>query len=297
MRVSRCLFPINLRSAYLESTGNRKLELSEPQHANVSYILRRSASVKLRVIVPLLLLTAAAFAIHGYHPAVEDAEIYVPAIQKILDPALFPFNQEFFETHARMTFFPNLIASSVRISHVSLEFALLFWYTLTVFLLLTACWKLAEQLFDQDRARWAGSLATALLTLPVAGTAIYIMDDYLNPRSIALVCAAFAIENALKKRYVAVAAWTLLGAAVHPLMSVFALSLIAVIVWFRDFGGYPMFERAAPAAACLLPLGILSGSRLRPIVQSSRLDLTFFCSNGSGTSGSELLGLLRCCGG
>src|ERR1700758_5078823 len=34
----------------------------------------------------LFLLSAAAIAIHGYHPFVEDAEIYVPAIKKLLNP-------------------------------------------------------------------------------------------------------------------------------------------------------------------------------------------------------------------
>jgi len=58
----------------------------------------------------LSLLSAAAVLIHGYHPFVEDAEIYVPGIKKLLNPALYPYNAEFFASHAKLTFFPNLIA-------------------------------------------------------------------------------------------------------------------------------------------------------------------------------------------
>ena len=40
----------------------------------------------------LLLLAFAAILVHGYHPGAEDAEIYLPGIEKRLDPSLFPAN-------------------------------------------------------------------------------------------------------------------------------------------------------------------------------------------------------------
>jgi glyoxalase/bleomycin resistance protein/dioxygenase superfamily protein len=42
----------------------------------------------------LLALTFAALLVHGYHPGVEDGEIYLPGIKKILNPALYPFGSE-----------------------------------------------------------------------------------------------------------------------------------------------------------------------------------------------------------
>ena len=47
-------------------------------------------------IFGLLLLTAIALLIHGYHPYAEDSEIYLPGVLKILNPSLFPANAEFF---------------------------------------------------------------------------------------------------------------------------------------------------------------------------------------------------------
>jgi hypothetical protein len=216
--------------------------------------------LKLKDLAILMLLAVAALAVHGYHPAVEDATVYNPGILKILNPSLFPFGAEFFETHARLTIYPHLMAAMVRISHAPLEFVLLFWHLASIFLLLLACWKLSEQLFEQTSARWAGvALVAALLTMPVAGTSLYVMDEYLNPRSIAIFCAVFAVDAALRRRFLAVALWTIVSAPIHPWMSVFGLSLVAVIFLFQQFGRFEGFSgilRRAPAMLFFLPFGL-----------------------------------------
>ena len=89
----------------------------------------RSPGLKLKDFCLLSLLTLGALLVHGYHPWVEDAEIYLPGVEKILHPELFPFNAQFFESHAHLTFFPNFVATSVRLSHLPLIFVLLFWHT------------------------------------------------------------------------------------------------------------------------------------------------------------------------
>jgi len=133
----------------------------------------------------LLGITVAAVAVHGYHPYVEDAEIYLPGIKKLLNPALYPQNAGFFSSHAGMTLFPNLIAASIRISHLPFDVALFAWQFLCVFLLLLACWKIGRLVFGDAVASWGGvGLVASMLTIPVAGTALYIMDQYLNTRSL-----------------------------------------------------------------------------------------------------------------
>ena len=72
---------------------------------------------KSRDLLWLLLLTLGALLVQGYHPFAEDAEIYLPGVEKILHPELFPVGREFFLSHARMTFFPNVIALSLRVTH------------------------------------------------------------------------------------------------------------------------------------------------------------------------------------
>jgi len=137
--------------------------------------------LKARPAFYLLLLTAGALIVHGYHPYAEDAAFYVPPVKKLLDPALYPYGAEFFESHASLTFFPNLIAGSVRALHLPLDVVLLVWHLLTVYLFLLGCWKVSCLCFDAEPARWCSvALVAALLTMPVAGTALFLMDQYVN---------------------------------------------------------------------------------------------------------------------
>jgi len=120
---------------------------------------------KIKRFIGLLLLTVVALLIHGYHPYAEDAEIYLPGVLKILNPSLFPANAEFFGEHAGHTLYPNLIAFSVRATHLPLPWAAFLWHLVSIFLLLAASWRLASALFqsespepespDNERARWA----------------------------------------------------------------------------------------------------------------------------------------------
>lgn len=179
----------------------------------------------------LLLLTIAALLIHGYHPKTEDAEIYIPGIVKILHPSYYPFGQEFFETHAHLTFFPNLIAWTVRLTHLSLDWALFLWYLASVFLFLLACWKIASKCFLSQAGRWAAVvMVAALLTLPVAGTALYIFDAYLNPRSFSAFGIVFAIDAVLERKYFATTFWLILTAIIQPLMVVFGVALVVLLL-------------------------------------------------------------------
>jgi hypothetical protein len=200
----------------------------------------------------LLGLTAAALFVHGYHPGVEDGAIYLPGVEKILNPQLFPFNAQFFESHAHLTFFPNLIAASVRLTHLPLLYALFFWHLISIFLLLFACWELAQRVFNEKIACYAGvALVGALLTLPVAGTALYIMDQYPNPRNLTAFVGVLAITKVLDRKYITALLLLLFGAAIHPLMSVFAFSFCILLLYVEKF------KIRQPMVACLLPLGLL----------------------------------------
>jgi hypothetical protein len=180
--------------------------------------------LNIKRISGLLLLTAVALLIHGYHPYAEDAEIYLPGVLKILNPSLFPANAEFFGEHAGHSLYPNLIAFSVRVTHLPLPWAAFLWHLLSIFLLLAATWRLASALFDEETARWgAVALMAALLTLPIAGTFLYILDQYLNPRNLAAFAALFAVAEVLHKKYGRAALWLAFAAAMHPFMASFAI--------------------------------------------------------------------------
>jgi hypothetical protein len=186
---------------------------------------------KTRDFFSLLLLTMGALLVQGYHPFAEDAEIYLPGVERILHPNLFPVGREFFLSHASMTFFPNVVALSLRITHLPLEAGLLLWHLASIFLLLLACWELSRLLFSSASARWAGvCMIAALLSLPVAGTALYIMDQYLNPRNLAAFAGVFMLVRTLEKKYIRALFWLLFAACMHPLMWVFPFSFCLLFV-------------------------------------------------------------------
>ena len=207
--------------------------------------------MKLKDFLLLSLLTLGALLVHGYHPWAEDAEIYLPGVEKVLHPELFPFNAEFFEAHAHLTFFPNVVAASVRLSHLPLEVVLFVWQVTSIFLLLLACWQLGGKCFTDQKARWAGvGLVAALLTLPVTGTGLYILDQYTNPRNLVAGAAIFMIAKVLDGKYFQAGLIFACAAAIHPLMPAFALSYCAVVLCIKEF------DRRFATLACLLPFGI-----------------------------------------
>src|SRR6266542_497133 len=101
-----------------------------------------------------------------------------------------------------MSLLPNLVAASVRLSHLSVDWVMFFWHTLSIFLLLLACLQLSRILFSEKRAQWAGvTLLAALLTLPVAGTVLSIAHQYVIPIALALFAGIFAITGIIKPKY------------------------------------------------------------------------------------------------
>jgi hypothetical protein len=211
----------------------------------------QNLSLSIKHIASLVLLTAIALLIHGYHPFAEDAEIYLPGVLKILNPGLFPVNAEFFGEHAGHTLYPNLIAFSVRATHLPLPWAAFLWHLISIFLLLAASWRLASALFEDERARWAAvALMAALLTLPIAGTELYILDQFLNPRNLAAYAALFAVAEVLHRKYGRATLWLVFAAVMHPFMASFA---IAFCVWLIVLDRY--HPRLLGFAAAL-PFGI-----------------------------------------
>jgi len=186
---------------------------------------------KSKTAILLSLLTAVSLFTHGYHPYAEDSEIYLPGVERILNPQLFPVGREFFQSHASLTLFPNLVAWSMRATHLPFEAGLFMWHVASIFLLLLACWELSGVLFSTSRAQWGVvCLIAGLLTVPVAGTALYVMDQYLNPRNLAAFAGVFAVAGILEKKYLRAVLWIGFAASMHPMMWAFPFSFCALWV-------------------------------------------------------------------
>lgn len=194
-------------------------------------------------------LSLAAVLIHGYHLGTDDAAIWVPAIKKVADPFLYPFGDEFFLKHAHLSLFPLLLGSFARLTRLPSDVAIFLCHLLGVFLLLLASWLLLSACFEHDRARWAGvALLAGVLSVPVAGTAIPIMDPYVTSRSLSTPFALFAVACYLSDRRRHAVAWLAACALIHPQMSLYAAVLL---------GGMEVSRRRLalpdPVAVCWLP--------------------------------------------
>ena len=185
-------------------------------------------------------LTALAVAVHGYHPYAEDGGLYMAGVKRLIDPALYPHETAFVTEHLRFSVFAPAVAGLVRWSHLRLDLAFLLLYVASFWVTLFAAWLLAKRCFTSRTARCgAVTLLAAWMTLPIAGTALMLMDPYVTARSISTPCALLALVGALMflrpeggegKRGLLLACGALTVAAVmHPLMAADALGCILLL--------------------------------------------------------------------
>jgi hypothetical protein len=172
-------------------------------------------------------LTLSAILIAGYHSGIEDDAIYLPAIKKLMNPALYPHDAQFFTSQANAFLLLRLVAASARITRVPLEWVQLGWHVASVFLVIAGSWYVAERCFSELRDRFAAvALVSVLLTMPVAGTALYIADQHLHPRTLACAAILFATGALLDRRYTLAAFYSFLALLLHPLMAMFGVTYL-----------------------------------------------------------------------
>ena len=176
-----------------------------------------------------VLLTPIVLLIHGFHPYAGDAGIYVAGVRHILDPSLYPLNAAFPAAFTRLSLFPWAMAALVRLTHAPLSWSLLAAHLLSTLLFLTACHQLAGRLFVSESARWLSLLlAAAFFTLPIAGTALFVMDPYVTARSFSTPLSLMAVAASIDRAWPRTILLLTLTALVHPLMAVYAIAFVVL---------------------------------------------------------------------
>ncbi len=187
-----------------------------------------------KTFLGLLAISLLALAVHGYHYGIEDEAIYLPAVKQRLNAALYPFDSAFFQAQSQLMLFDRLIAALCRLTHLSVDWAFFLLYCLTTFLFVLALRRLGERFFPDEPSRWAAVLLpAALLTMPVAGSAVFIMDQHMHPRNLATVALLFALAAVLDKRWVAAGVLVVAAAVIHPLVTLYGASLLCMLAWRR----------------------------------------------------------------
>ena len=178
----------------------------------------------------ILFFTLLGFLVMGYHPGLEDDGIYLAAVKADLNPALFPYNAKFFRLQMEATVFDGSMAHFVRWTRIPLAWTELVWQLDALFLILWAVKKIANRLFVEESARWGGvALVAAMFTLPVAGTALYIVDQHLHPRTLATAMILLAIWRILDEKYWQAVPLLLIALLLHPLMAALGISFCVIL--------------------------------------------------------------------
>jgi hypothetical protein len=208
-----------------------------------------------------IFFTLLGLAVMGYHPGLEDDGVYLTAIKRDLNPALYPHDANFFHLQLQATFFDKWVAWFVRSTGIPVaatEFLLQF---AAIVLIIFSCWMIARRLFPEARAQWAGvAMVSAMFTLPVAGTALYLVDQHLHPRALATGFILLAVSRILANRKWQATAPLLLAFMIHPIMAAMGVSFCVFLslammepapAWLRS--RYRPAESSV--AAAFVPLG------------------------------------------
>jgi hypothetical protein len=250
--------------------GGRGLEYGDMRHVRDS--LRTERAFPLALVSGLTLVAAL---VEGYHPLAEDGGLYVAGVKRLLNPALYPKYAVFVLEPMRHSIFAPMVAAVVWLSHLSLPWVLLVLHLASIWLTLFAAWMLAERCWIECKARTgAVTLLACWLSLPVAGTALLLMDPYLTARSFSTPAMVLALVGALdwsepdwyeqgakaarRRGGCLWAASLLLAAVIHPLMAVYALSATLMLICARLprssarlWGTLSLIACALALAACL----------------------------------------------
>ena len=212
-------------------------------------------------LLGVLLFTALGFLVMGYHPGLEDDGLYLSAVKADLNPALYPHNAKFFQLQMEATIFPTAIAHFVRWTHLPLAWAEILWQLAALFLILWAVKKIAYRLFTEEAAQWGGvAMVAAMFTLPVTGTALYMVDQHLHPRSLATAMILLAVWRILDGKRWQAALLLAVALLFHPLMAAMGISFCIILaVTLTDFDRRRFdFRRSGGwrnSTAALMPLG------------------------------------------
>ncbi len=213
-----------------------------------------------------LLLTPIVLLVHGYHPYAGDAGIYVAGVRHILDPSLYPLNAVFVTAFTRLSIFPWTIATLVRLSHAPLSSVLLAAHLLSILLFLIACHQLAGRLFNNESARWSCLLlAVGCFTLPVAGTALFVMDPYVTARSFSTPLSLMAVAACIDRAWLRTILLLALTALIHPLMAAYTVGFVVLHTLIASGRTREALTLSlALVAACGVAFGLAHGTPASP---------------------------------
>jgi hypothetical protein len=202
----------------------------------------------------------------GYRFGVSDQSSYLPAIQKQLEPELFPRDRSLIDAQDRVNPFTRVAAAAVRLTGADpslLAFAL---YIFALVVLFGAALGLAREL---DLSRWATIGLGAALTLRhrILLTGVNTLESYAHPRMMAFALGLTAVLAFLRARSWLAVVLVGLAFLTHPTTALwFGVWLwVAFLVADRRWRWTLLLAAAVAAAGAVwvVSLGPLRGQLIR----------------------------------
>lgn len=205
------------------------------------------------MILFLLLISILGLLVNGYRYGVSDQALYIPMIDRAVNPELFPNDYLFDEPSGEYNFW--IPAMSILARFFSLEWIFFVGYVLTRFGLFWAIYHLSLNLFD---SRGAAVLAVLFLITPksVGGTATATQDTFFTLRSTAMPFAIAFLIPYFRGRLIPAAIICSVAFLIHPITAIPLVGLLALRLLIDGFRG----DWRTPAKAfgifliCVLPL-------------------------------------------
>jgi hypothetical protein len=191
--------------------------------------------------------TALGILVNGYRFGIWDHATYVPMLERMGDPTLFPRDYLFNVPLADYAFWFPAIAMLIRL--FPLQWVFFVGHVAAQFAFFLAIYHVSFAIF---RSRGAAALAVLLSVVPkwVGGTTNFTHDMYFVPREVAIPVALAALIPLYRGRLVLAAAVAAAAFLLHPVTGVSVVALVllsAVFDWKR-------FRRGTSAKAILVTL-------------------------------------------
>lgn len=163
----------------------------------------------------------------GYRFGVSDQAYYVPAIQHLLDPTLFPRDSALLDAQSSLMTSDQLMAGVVQATTGSLPGVAAGFYLISLLVLIAAAVYFARSL---QFSWWAVAAFGLLLTMRhrIAKTGANSLEGYMHPRQMAFGLGVLALASIVRNRFGVAVLCVAMAGVLHPTTALwFGLAVIA----------------------------------------------------------------------
>ncbi|MCX6816709.1 MAG: hypothetical protein NTZ93_02510 [Candidatus Beckwithbacteria bacterium] len=195
--------------------------------------------MKPKDIIWVTVLTLISPLLTGYYFSVLDHDHYLPYLNKLLNPSLYPNDYYFSQPHASYSLFNYVPVLLSKISGLNLAWTHLLLYLLSLWLLYLSVFYLAKTIYRQSMI---GFLAVFLFILPKWAAQIGYMTHhfYFVSRDLSLALSLLALSFILRRKFISGLLLILLGAFTNPSIPI-PVGLLWLWLMLKKQKKFPLF--------------------------------------------------------